>query len=67
MFDNRGNSIHSALVGRGMHTLEIYVWWKYLLGMVARDVVTIRYCDKDVAFAAPEGLKALVVVEAPGY
>ena len=37
---NRGNSMHSILVGRGMYTLGI------LLGMVAWDVVTLCHWNE---------------------
>lgn len=67
MFDNRGNSVGSRLCRRGMHTLAISLWWESLLWMVARGVVTIRYRDKDVVVAAPDGSQALMVIEAPGY
>jgi hypothetical protein len=50
-----------------MHTLAISLWWESLLWMVARGVVTIRYRDKDVVVAAPDGSQALMVIEAPGY
>jgi hypothetical protein len=55
MCDNRGNSMHSTIVGRGMHTLGISLWWESLLYMVAWGVVKIRYPDKDVVVAAPDG------------
>jgi len=45
--DHRGNSIHSILVGRGMHTLGNSLW------VVAWSVVTMCHCDKDEVVAAP--------------
>ena len=44
--DNRGNSVNSRLGGRGMHTMEISLWWEFLLWMAAWSIVTIYYCAK---------------------